>query len=108
MADEKYKVELTISLDPEISSALLSYAIEHRMSKSEAIEKILKESNEFEKFLQKVRESIAMEEELEKEGIYISAGSPGRFLRKSRQKEEKNVGLPVGDPLKEKKIKEKS
>jgi len=64
------KDRITISITPELHSALIMAALEHRISISRVIEITLREAEEFRsKFLPKVRE-------YNEEGIELSAASP--------------------------------
>jgi len=64
--------KITISITPELHSALIMAALEHKTSISQVIETTLREAEEFKsKFLPKVRE-------YNEEGIELSAASPHR------------------------------
>jgi len=90
---------ITISITPELHSALFMAALEHRTSMSRTIENILRDAEEIRSiYLPKVREYSEDEEEIE-----LSAASPRSLKERLRKEEEpekeEDLGRRRGDLL---------
>jgi len=94
--EKEVKDKITISITPELHSALIMAALEHRTSISQIIENTLRNAEEFKEiFLPKVREYN------DDKAPELTAASPHslKHLRREEPEKEEDLGRLRGGPL---------